>query len=76
MSCFLPVISRWCDNLRTPIGRRIPLLYVFAPHTVVTLIGVGFAPDIGGWLHSGLKHLLPASLTAESLTLGLLCAWW
>jgi len=70
---FLPVISRWCDNLRTPIGRRIPLLYVFAPLTVATLIGVGFAPDIGGWLHAGLKHLLPASLTAENLILGLLC---
>ncbi len=67
------MISQWCDNLRTPIGRRIPLLYVFAPLTVVTLIGVGFAPEMGQWLHSWAGGLLPSTTTAGTVTLGLLC---
>lgn len=70
---FLPMISQWCDNLRTPIGRRIPLLYVFAPLTVATLIGVGFAPEMGLWLHARVGGLLPASMTPGTVTLGLLC---
>lgn len=70
---FLPMISQWCDNLRTPIGRRIPLLYIFAPLTVVTLIGVGFAPEIGDWLHARAGSLLPSTMSPGTLTLGLLC---
>ncbi|GAB4182438.1 MAG: hypothetical protein Fur0032_23480 [Terrimicrobiaceae bacterium] len=50
---FLPSISQWGDNFRSRLGRRIPLLYVFAPLTVASLVGVGFAPEIGAWLLRG-----------------------
>src|SRR5437667_3052 len=48
---FLPNISRWSDAFRSRLGRRIPFLYVVAPLTVASLILVGFAPEIGAWLH-------------------------
>jgi len=70
---FLPMISCWCDDLRTPIGRRIPLLYIFAPITVATLVGVGFAPEIGAWMYSRLSEMLPLSVSSSGFTLGLLC---
>jgi len=67
---FLPGISRWSDECRSRWGRRIPFLAVAAPITVVSLILVGFAPEIGTWLHSRvIAHIAPAvSLTAVILT--------
>ena len=70
---FLPFISRWCDDLRTPIGRRIPLLYVITPLTAAMLIGIGFAPEIGGWLFRRARPLLPDFFSEEGTILGLLC---
>ena len=70
---FLPSISRWCDDLRTPVGRRIPLLYAVAPLTVVTVIGVGFAPEMGEWIYGRLSGLLPDPVTKGNFVLGLLC---
>ena len=69
---FLPGISRWSDDLRTKIGRRIPLLYVVTPLTVGAVIGVGFAPEVGGWLFHRFAIHLPAAWTKGALTLGLL----
>ncbi|CAN5501905.1 hypothetical protein BH09VER1_BH09VER1_53610 [soil metagenome] len=68
---FLPGISRWSDDLRTSIGRRIPLLYVITPLTVGAVVAVGFAPEIGGWLFA--HFALPPSVTEVGLILGLMC---
>lgn len=67
---FLPSISQWADNFRSRLGRRIPLLLVFAPLTVLSLIGVGFAPEIGGWLFRGPLRPWRESFTEGSLVLG------
>lgn len=69
---FLPGISRWSDNLRTSIGRRIPLLYAVTPLTVGALVAVGFAPEIGGWMFDGLPVQLPPLITKQGWVLGLL----
>lgn len=70
---FLPGISRWSDELRTKIGRRIPLLYVITPLTVGAVVAIGFSPEIGAWLFEHTGALLPASVTKGGLILGLLC---
>ncbi|MEI8196116.1 MAG: MFS transporter [Phycisphaerae bacterium] len=70
---FLPGISRWSDDLRTSIGRRIPLLYVITPLTVGAVVAVGFAPEIGDWMFLNLSAHLPANVTKVGLILGLLC---
>jgi len=69
---FLPGISRWSDDLRTSLGRRIPLLYVVTPLTVGAVIAVGSAPEIVGWLFDRLSIHLPAPVTKGALILGLL----
>ena len=71
---FLPGISRWSDDLRTSLGRRIPLLYVITPLTVGAVIAVGFAPEIGNWMFEHLSVHLPASVTKVGMILGLMCA--
>ena len=69
---FLPGISRWSDDLRTSIGRRIPLLYVVTPLTVGAVISVGFAPEIGGWMFDRFTGHLPESWSKGALILGIL----
>ena len=71
---FLPGISRWSDNFRSAIGRRIPLLYMVTPPTVFAVVAIGFAPEVGGWLFDHLSLHLPSSVTKGGLILGLLCA--
>ncbi len=72
--CFMPNISQWSDRTRSRWGRRIPFLYVATPLTVVSLIAVGFAPEIAGWIHRGLLiHLAPA-VSETGFILTLLCA--
>jgi len=70
---FLPAISRWSDDLRTPMGRRIPLLYVITPLTVGAVVGIGFAPRIGDWLFNIASAYLPAAGTKAAIILTLLC---
>ena len=69
---FLPGISRWSDDLRTSIGRRIPLLYVVTPLTVGTVVAVGFAPEFGGWFFDRFSAHLPASWTKGAIILVIL----
>ena len=69
---FLPGISRWCDELRTSIGRRIPLLYVVTPLTVGAVIAVGFSPELGAWIFKRLSGHVPASVTEGAFILGLI----
>lgn len=47
-----PIISIRSDRFRSRFGRRIPFLLVGAPPTCACLALIGFAPDIGGWLHA------------------------
>lgn len=47
---FLPAISQWSDECRSSWGRRIPLLVFAAPLTVISMILLGFAPEIAGLL--------------------------
>lgn len=70
---FLPGISRWSDDFRSSIGRRIPLLYGVTPLTVAAVVAVGFAPEFGGWIFDRLSLHLPSSVTKGGLILGLLC---
>ena len=68
---FLPGISRKSDEHRGPWGRRIPCLAVATPVTVASIILLGFASEIGEWVHVRLiSHVAPTiSLTAVVLAL-------
>lgn len=52
-----PVVSTWSDRHRGKRGRRIPFLLATVPAISLTLLGVGWAPEIGGWLHRVLGGL-------------------
>ncbi len=47
----LPNISIWSDRHRGRWGRRIPFLFWSTPAVALSLIGLGYASEIGGWLH-------------------------
>ncbi len=70
---FLPGISRWSDDFRSAIGRRVPLLYLVTPLTVFAVVAIGFAPEIASWFFDRLFAHLPPSVTKGGLVLGLLC---
>ena len=72
---FLPNISHWCDRLRTPIGRRIPLLLIATPLTVISVILVGFAPEIGDWLYRHCTHGALPAVSHGELLLFILCTF-
>jgi maltose/moltooligosaccharide transporter len=72
---FLPNISRWNDNLRTPLGRRIPLLRIITPLTALILVGVGFGPEIGVLFHGLFGSWLPGNVTKGTFVLGSLCVF-
>jgi maltose/moltooligosaccharide transporter len=71
---FLPGISRWSDDFRSSIGRRIPFLYVVTPLVVGSLIAFGFAPEIGAWLHARFALHLPSAWTKTGVILGMITA--
>lgn len=70
-----PSISQWSDRCRTRWGRRIPFLAAATPLTVISLILIGFAPEIGGWLHRQvILHVAPSvSVTVVILTFLSVC---
>lgn len=41
-----PVFSTWSDRLRTPFGRRRPILFIAVPLFAVSLCAIPFMPDI------------------------------
>ena len=47
----LPNFSIWSDRHRGRWGRRIPFLFWSAPVVALSLIGMGYALDVGSWLH-------------------------
>lgn len=54
----MPPISMSSDRFRSRWGRRIPFLVWATPSTVAALALLGWAPEIGRWLHA---HVLPRS---------------
>ncbi len=70
---FLPNISQWSDRYRSRWGRRIPFLFWSTPITVASLILIGFAPEIGGWLHGNLLSAWAPRLSKHAVILTLLC---
>ena len=70
---FLPNISQWSDHARTRFGRRIPFLYVVTPLTAASLVAIGFAPEISGWLRSRLLIHLDPAITGTGATMAFLC---
>lgn len=70
---FLPNISQWSDRCRSRLGRRIPFLYAVVPLTVSSLVMVGFAPEIGGWLHRTVVVHLAPGVSESTVILALLC---
>jgi len=72
---FLPNISCWSDRLRSRIGRRIPLLLIATPLTVLSVILVGFAPEVGDWFYGTFIGTTPLSLSKDTLLLYFLCTF-
>jgi len=72
---FLPNISQWSDHYRGPWGRRIPFLYVVTPLTVVSLLAVGFAPEIAEWVRSHILLHFTSSVSTNAIVLPLLCVF-
>ena len=70
---FLPNISQWSDHTRSRWGRRIPFLWIVAPLTVISMVGIGFAPEIAGVLHVHLLARLAPTASLATTILVLLC---
>jgi maltose/moltooligosaccharide transporter len=68
-----PVVSTWSDRHRGRRGRRIPFLLATVPAISVTLLGVGWAPELGVWLHRALGSLA-AGVDPTRFALGFLVA--
>jgi maltose/moltooligosaccharide transporter len=72
---FLPNISQWSDRFRSRLGRRIPFLLVITPVTVMSLILIGFTPELGRWMHQGILDWIVPGLSEQTLGLSLLCVF-
>jgi len=48
---FGPIIAYKSDRHRGPWGRRIPFLLVSTPLVVLSMLGLAFSPEIGGFFH-------------------------
>lgn len=70
---FLPNISQWSDRFRSRLGRRIPFLLVVSPLTMFSLLAIGFAPEMGAWLHQHVTSGWAPRLTNSTLLLSLIC---
>lgn len=69
---FLPHISMVGDRYRTRWGRRIPFLLWTTPCTVIVLVLIGYAPEIGIWFHA--KAISPIFTISETtVVLTVLC---
>jgi len=69
----LPGISLWSDRCRSRFGRRIPFLLVVSPVTVTALVLVGFAPEIGAWLHRCCIAPWELPVSSQTVVLTVLC---
>lgn len=55
----MPPVSMASDRYRGRLGRRIPFLLWATPGAVITVTLIGWAPEIGSWLHA---NVIPRSL--------------
>lgn len=46
-----PVVGYRSDRFRSRLGRRIPFLLVSTPVASAAMLGLAFAPSVGGWMH-------------------------
>ncbi len=72
---FLPGISQWSDRFRSCLGRRIPFLLVVTPLAVIALLGIGFAPEIGGWMFQHAVIKVAPWITMSTVLLSFLCTF-
>ena len=72
---FLPNISLWSDHYRGRLGRRVPFIYVVTPLTMVSLVALGFAPELAGWVQRVLLSHLAPSVTAAAMIVPLFCVF-
>jgi len=70
---FLPGISRKSDECRSSWGRRIPFLAIVTPLEVIAVILIGFAPEVGAWMHQNIIHPLLPGATLSGVILTWLC---
>jgi len=70
---FLPGISRMSDNCRSRWGRRIPFLAITTPLKVFSLIMIGFAPEVGGWIYTHVVHPIAPGISLQAVLLTWLC---
>ncbi len=54
-----PWVSVKSDRHRGAWGRRIPFLLIPIPFVVISMIGLGFSPMVGEWLHGFLGSFSP-----------------
>ncbi len=69
-----PIVSFQSDRHRGSWGRRIPYILFGTPFIAVTMIGVGYADQMGNWLHGlpVLQSFSPTGLMFASLTVALI----
>lgn len=69
-----PIISTASDRFRSRLGRRIPFLLFSAPFISLFLVLLGFADQIGLWLHGLLSHW-NSDLSASTIIIALICVF-
>lgn len=69
-----PIISTASDRFRSKLGRRIPFLLFSAPFISLFLVLLGFADQIGTWLHGLISHW-NSGLTASTVIIALICVF-
>ena len=69
---FGPSISRWSDNLRGPWGRRIPFIAIATPVIMVSIVMMGYAPEIGAVAYRRLVHPFAPAVEFDTVVLTLL----
>ncbi|MCE0499544.1 MAG: MFS transporter [Methylacidiphilales bacterium] len=66
-----PVVGYKSDRLRTRWGRRIPFLFVTIPFIVLSVVGMAFCPQLGGFLHHFLGRHSPGANPSILIMLGI-----
>jgi len=67
-----PFISYLSDRHRGPRGRRIPFIFWTTPFIVVSIVGLAFSPQLGGFVHAFLGETFKLN-TMILVTLGTFC---
>ena len=68
-----PIVGYRSDRYRSRWGRRIPFLFLPTPFIVLSMVGLAFAPQIGGAAH---RLLGPEAVSADAAVLACLGICW